>query len=79
MREMTLKEIAEYYRVPYNDLINATCGGHRRSRNSKYDPEIYRDALMKMYERRIDCAQETLSNLYAMVRNVELAGRIDDA
>ena len=78
MKPMTMKELSELLEVPYGIIRDATWdmrgGTRQRGHNIQYDLDELRPFLLNRIEARIDSAEETLSQLHAMKRNVELEG-----
>ena len=79
---MTLKEMSDFFWVPYEDIITATktirASQPDRKRNEKYNLEDVRAALIKLIEKRIDRADADLEYYMALKRDVELAGVVED-
>lgn len=76
--ELTMKEIAETFEVPYNIVVDAAWdmrnGKRQRGHNVKYNVTEIKPYLLNRINAKIDSAEEKLDGLRAMKRNIELAG-----
>ena len=78
MKKRTKKELAVFFGVPYNAVVEAILklnhGKSSRQRNLEFDPEQVRPILIAKYDAALDRLSEEASAYNALKRNVELAG-----
>ena len=79
MGKMTKHEMAEFFGVPYNTVIEAVLelnnGRSTRKKDMTFDVEAVRVVLLKKYDAALDRVNDDMAAYSAMRRRVELAGK----
>ena len=79
MGKMTKHEMAEFFGVSYNTVVEAVLklnnGRSTRKKDMTFDVEAVRAVLLKKYDAALDRVNEDMAAYSAMRRRVELAGK----
>lgn len=80
MGKMTKHEMAEFFGVPYNVVVEAVLklnhGRSTRKKDMTFDVEAVRAVLLEKYDSALGRVNEDLASYSAMRRRVELAGKV---
>lgn len=79
MVRMTKHEMAEFFGVSYNTVVEAVLklnhGRSTRKKDMTFDVEAVRAILLEKYDAALDRVNEDMASYSAMRRKVELAGK----
>ena len=79
MGKMTKHEMADFFGVPYNTVVEAVLklnnGRSTRKKDMTFDVEAVRTILLEKYDATMDRINENMATCSAMRRRIELAGK----
>jgi len=77
--KMTKHEMADFFGVPYNTVVEAVLklnnGRSTRKKDMTFDVEAVRTILLEKYDATMDRINENMATCSAMRRRIELAGK----